>query len=519
MRRTTFRLAIVAWLLGGTAWAQEYAQELIAPQPVASAQPTVQSTAPAAPPASNAPASDSLTPDYGTTPPHQKWQPMEVITPIPDVTTSNALPSDGAMPEGQILMPGTMVQPRPHGPCCEKTARGYCCPPNWYLDQRARVMSHPKPKETPIGGYGGIGQAYNGIQFVDVFGIDYAMTGRSMAFGPAAGYEITIGRYLGRDAENRDQFLEFTYYGLNQWDEDFAIHQTDRPTAQGAAFLNPSLYPIADNLGAFQTETFGNLYTIFDNRLAGFNRVDDLHERYESRFDNFELNVRIRPRMRHDRMVLYQNGCWRREAQDGCVYSFLVGARGMSLDEGYWLNGSGQVVVNNYDPEGVLIDSTTATTRGEYNVRTHNDMVGLQIGGDIVVRKGFLELGTRAKGAIFVNFADRLSSMVSTGGLDDPMGDVDLYDASGPYTNVNNQYSEYHTDRSRDAAGLLEVGFTASYQVRANLVVHAAYDMMWLMGVALAPEQVNGRIGSPGRVENGGVLFMQSLSLGLELDW
>ncbi|HLA83862.1 MAG TPA: hypothetical protein VJL29_03630, partial [Thermoguttaceae bacterium] len=196
----------------------------------------------------------------------------------------------------------------------------------------------------------------------------------------------------------------------------------------------------------------------------------------------------------------------------------LGGLRGLSLDESYLLTGSGQISVEDFtDPDNPT--TTTATTTGRYDVRTHNDMVGLQIGCDGVYRKDFLELGVRGKAGVFINFADQLSTVLSTGGLGDPMGDVELYDANGPYTDVNDQYYEERIARSRDAAGLVEVGFTAGYQVRSNMVVRAAFDMMWLNGVALAPEQVDGQIGAPGRINRNGLQFMQSLSLGVELDW
>jgi hypothetical protein len=64
-----------------------------------------------------------------------------------------------------------------------------------------------------------------------------------------------------------------------------------------------------------------------------------------------------------------------------------------------------------------------------------------------------------------------------------------------------------------------ELGFTAAYQIRTNLVARAAYDLMWLSGVALAPEQISGQIGTHGYCNRNGLQFMQSLSLGLELDW
>ncbi|HLA85062.1 MAG TPA: hypothetical protein VJL29_09725, partial [Thermoguttaceae bacterium] len=322
MRRTTICLAIVAVCLGGSAWAQDFMPEQpgfpaepVAPVAVpdvgAPGQPGGMQQVPGLQPAAAVPSPSQ---------PPQNWQPMETITPIPDVTASGE-----PIPPGQMLVPGPMMQAAPHGPCCEKTAKGYCCPPNWYLDQRVRVMHHPKPRGTIVGGYGGIGQAFNGLQFVDVFTFRPGISTRTVPFEPAAGYEFTLGRYLGRDSDNRDQFVEFTYYGMNHWDQDYAIHQTDRPRATRNGEGN--LFPNADNLSDVQRETFGNLFGVFDSRLAGFNRVDDMAERYASRFDNFELNMRIRPRMRHDRMVLYQSGRWQREAQDGMVFSFLGGLR------------------------------------------------------------------------------------------------------------------------------------------------------------------------------------------------
>ncbi|MBN1588957.1 MAG: BBP7 family outer membrane beta-barrel protein [Pirellulales bacterium] len=508
MRRTTICLVIIALFLGGPVWAQEVVPSgqatlpTLPMAPVAAPDATVPSN-----PGGTEQTIPQTSPDQSGQPPQQQWQPMETIVPMPDVTTSGT-----TMPDGVMSMT-PMVEERPHGPCCEKTGRGYCCPPNGYVDQRVRWLHHPKPRGTITGKYGSIGQAYDGTQFIDVFTTRDGMSTRTVPFEPAAGYEITIGRYLGRDSENRDHFIEFTYYGLNNWEQSCAIHETDRPQ-----ITNGTLWPNQEQISFSQLVTFGNLYSVFDPDLAGFNRADDLSERYASRFDNFELNARIHPRLRHDRMVLYQNGQWTREAQNGYTGSFLIGLRGISLDESFQLLGTGQIITDEYDVVNPP-ETTTATTTGEYNIRTHNDMVGLQIGADVVYRQGFAEFGMRIKSGVFINFADQYSTLVSTGGLDDPMANTELYDANGKYTNVNNQYSEERFGRSRDVAGLAEFGFTASYQVRRNMVIRAAYDLMWLNGLALAPEQVDGQIGAPDRINRNGLQMLQSLSLGVELDW
>ena len=33
----------------------------------------------------------------------------------------------------------------------------------------------------------------------------------------------TIGHYLGRDSNSRDEFIEFSYWGLNQWNESVSV--------------------------------------------------------------------------------------------------------------------------------------------------------------------------------------------------------------------------------------------------------------------------------------------------------
>ena len=60
------------------------------------------------------------------------------------------------------------------GPCDQVTGNGYCCPKEWYVDQRVRIMHHPKPRGTVVGEFGttGIGQDVNDageIEFVNKF--------------------------------------------------------------------------------------------------------------------------------------------------------------------------------------------------------------------------------------------------------------------------------------------------------------------------------------------------------------
>lgn len=428
-----------------------------------------------------------------------------MLEPLPDA--GQAVPAPGSVnvwaPQGAPTPP----VPAPGGglysvgPCDEITGQGYWCPKDWYLDQRVRIMYHPNtrpqamgligikgPQQTPV--IGGVN-----LPFFEHLIRQSALAAPSLE--PSAGYEVTFGHYLGRDSQNRDHFVEFTYYGGNEWEHGAAIHRTETFTVDNTFPDSEYFYPNAADLPDGVEAEFGNLFSPFDADVTGFNRADDQRTWYTSRFDNFEINGKIRRRGRHDRLVMYENGRWRREAQEGCVWSMLFGARGMTLDESFLFYSEGTTTYTG-NPD--------AHTTGTYDIRTHNDMFGVQLGGDAVIRRGRGELGVRLKGGVFMNFADQTSYIETTGAADDLLSNgVDL--------------DEHRYARSRDIAGVAEVGFTASYQLRRNLAVRAAYDLMWINGLALAPEQVNFQAGAPGRINRNGMLLMQSLSMGLELNW
>ena len=113
---------------------------------------------------------------------------------------------------------------------------------------------------------------------------------------------------------------------------------------------------------------------------------------------------------------------------------------------------------------------------------------------------------------MFINFADQNSTFVTTGAADDLLSNgVD--------------YNQRRYARSRDVASVAELDLSVGYHLRPNLVVRASYDLMWLSDVALGPEQVvflegsDGNINAAANINSSGLIFVQSLSLGLELDW
>jgi hypothetical protein len=133
-------------------------------------------------------------------------------------------------------------------------------------------------------------------------------------------------------------------------------------------------------------------------------------------------------------------------------------------------------------------------------------MIGLQAGWDWTVYKGLATWGMRCKGGLFVNFADQYSRVITWGASADPMA---------TYPDLD----ETRLARSRDISGVLDLGLTTSYRLRQNLVLHAAYDAVFISGLALAPEQIDCQVGAPDRINSNGFQIFQSVSLGLELTW
>ncbi|MGD9126046.1 MAG: BBP7 family outer membrane beta-barrel protein [Planctomycetia bacterium] len=401
----------------------------------------------------------------------------------------------------ETLYPAPGPEPAPAmGPCDQRTGRGYWCPKNWYVDQKVRIMYHPTAR----------GRIYSQLYdpYLDVVGrtalFRYEGKSGSLKMEPSAGYDITIGKYLGRDADNRDQFIEFTYYGLNNWSSAFPVHATNSSL---------ELSNETETETATITTTSGNLFSPFGgsnsafSNVSGFNRVDTHELEYHSRWDNFELNLRIKPRRQADRLIMHKNAMWTREAQEGWYCSYLLGARGVSLDEYFSFLSSGTIdVVRTAAPD------YTADVGGQYITRTRNDLFGLQLGMDCMHQKGPWRFGADVKAGVFINFADQHTRARSWGAYGG-----DAASTGDPWATTDVDFQTLV--RSRDLASIAELGFSTSYQLRRNMTFNLAYDLSWVHGVALAPEQFIPIANAPARINHNGAIMMQSLSMGLELVW
>ena len=225
--------------------------------------------------------------------------------------------------------------------------------------------------------------------------------------------------------------------------------------------------------------SFGGLFTqygpttsIFDSPIGGFNRADLQSLFVRSDIHSFEWTLRLEPRGRADRLVGQPNGQWRRECQQGRYISYMVGARFLLLNESLQFHGEGQF--DAFDANGNLLSSRRNT--GDYGIFTHNNLLGLQWGADVMFRRCRWDWGVRGKVGPYVNFAEQSSHSV-TNAFGDPYATEAL---------------DIHVSDRRDQVAVVgEVALYGDYRIKPNVIAHMSYDFMWIGGLALAPDQLN----------------------------
>jgi hypothetical protein len=132
-------------------------------------------------------------------------------------------------------------------------------------------------------------------------------------------------------------------------------------------------------------------------------------------------------------------------------------------------------------------------------VRAHNHLYGYQMGVDarLVEWQGLFRINAVAKVGIY----------------DDAM--LQSNRIASAAVNLSSRATTDH------AAFLGELGLIASYQLTPHLAARGGYQLMWIDGVALAPQQISATNFSTATasVNTSGCLFCQGANVGLELSW
>ena len=295
--------------------------------------------------------------------------------------------------------------------------------------------------------------------------ISKAMNTQSAGFGFEPGMRLTLGHILGRDGENRDHSLEFTFLGLHEWVASHAVSVT--PANIATRRLAPTNQVLA----------------------FGFTAATEHRYRYWANLNSYEVNGRVRSRLGRDQLVMLPDGEWQREVTSGRQWGILGGVRYLSVDEEF----------NFAATDGAIgaVDST-------YDIKTHNRLFGVQLGAEVKEQHANWSFGVHGKAGAFVNFADQVS-------------DVRIFDANfiaAPSTSTRGESAN-----DEQLAMVAEVGLTGAYQLRPNMAVRLGYDFMYIQGLAVAPEQLTFDSSGAPKVIAGSFAFLNGATFAFEYFW
>ena len=299
----------------------------------------------------------------------------------------------------------------------------------------------------------------------------FVTTGVPWDLSPGA--RLTIGEHLGRDYLDRDQSLEFTYYG------GLSFFVNDTYNAMPRSFL---VTPLAG--------------TILPG-LPGFTYAQTYNSTISSNFNSMELNYKLNRRLGRDQLIMSPNGGWSRHAERGWLPAFLIGTRLANVNESFTFVSSRRNV-------------SSSQFSGNYDIQSQNWLWGLNVGGELISRNEFYYWGLRGRATPAVSFAANQQQAAGVNHLPPPPTQASV--ARGAFS-------------WRQAADQVGPGFIGDHtllggwQVTPNLAVQAGYDFLWVAGIATATRQFNLDNVRPNSIDGGGQAFYNGLSLGLEGSW
>jgi len=284
------------------------------------------------------------------------------------------------------------------------------------------------------------------------------------------GTRLTIGRFLGQDVVNRDHMVEFVFFGLFDYSSSASIVSSTTDSIQTT---------LGQGTHWFTNDESGG---INGPPAPGFGDAQRHDLLYDSDLNNYELNFRLLGRPLRDHLSLQPNGSWVRHGASSQLKSLLLGMRAVSINELFRLDAS----------------FSNPVVSGSHEVKTSNDMFGIQTGVEVIENYSSWSWGFRGKLGGLFNFSDRRLRTLTIDGDDRELVSQNL--------------------TKENLAILMEGGLVSSYQIRPNLTVRAGYDVIYINGVATAPQNAGLQPGFPPYEVTGDALY-HGMSVGLEMLW
>ncbi len=349
----------------------------------------------------------------------------------------------------------------------------------WYA-QLETIFWNRTLSDIPVGYHLGAVAINNGVppNFVDLNQADTRAFGtQDLDFSSKPGLRFLVGRTIWVDPCDdrgcvakpeempdalRSLSLELGYLGLLQKHQASVYYAAHPNTPEGAL------------VSRFGSPGPANTLTPV---LWPFDQASIASLVYRSRFDSAELNLR-----------------YATSASKKMPLDLLAGVRFVKLQEN----------LDYLAASNVFLNTTVPSQAGLYSTRTDNDLIGLQVGGDLSYRlSSAFSLTGRSRGGLLVNSASQRSNVNGT-----------LMATSLPYGDIG-------AANSVGLAGLFEFGIQTNYQLSQNLTLHVGYQGLFLSDLSTAPRQLNWNTEYGGRngLDRNGNLFFFGPAAGIEWKW
>jgi hypothetical protein len=287
------------------------------------------------------------------------------------------------------------------------------------------------------------------------------------------GARLTIGEHLGRDYLDRDQSLEFTYYG------GLSFFVRDSYNALPKSFL---VTPLAG--------------TILPG-LPGFTYAQTYESTIGSNFNSMELNYKLNRRLGRDQLIMSPNGSWSKRAERGWLPAFLIGTRVANVDETFTFTSSRP-------------SASSGLFGGAYDIQTQNWLWGLNLGGELISKNEFYYWGLRGRVTPAISFAANQQQAAGINTLPPPPSEKTVSRGSFSWRQAGDQVGP----------GFIgDLTLLGGWQVTPNFAVQVGYDLLWVAGIATATRQFNLDNVRPNSIDGGGQIFYNGLSMGVEGSW
>ena len=257
--------------------------------------------------------------------------------------------------------------------------------------------------------------------------------------------------------------LEFSYFGLFQGNSSQSV-----------------VSPNADAFLIFPDNFFGNVFVDFDRALVN----------YGSALNGFEANLPC--------CCGCCDECDDCECDDCRGESGFDNVRCRSVE---WFAGFRYLNVSENLDIQVERDIAGGVERGAYRIRTSNNFYGPQVGARVRRTKGRWGWEATGKAGVFANDSQQTQRVTD-------FPDFDIRPTV--------------SSRGSRVAFIGEFNLSGLYRLSEIWNLRAGYSVLWIEGVALAPDQLDFDFASApsgNRLHDGGGLLLHGVTVGLEARW